>query len=520
MGWSTRGAAVGGGIGDGVSRTVVGALVLLAASCASRPDARAELGPAWEAAGANRAALVLALESAPAAERDDLAYLARQSAWRSFWPTFEGAQVRDAAVVSADLLRSHVGLGHEARRTFPWAAALDDDTFRRYVLAYRMTTERLADWRTPLWSDTELRPLVDAFAERFRAADGDAARDLVFREMLHELNTGWVGRRVPYAPRGMPDLGPLEAVAQGTGRCTDETNTLVAVLRTFGIAATGVRVVAWPEAADNHTWTAVFDPVTGEWLDVDSGQGGAVDDPAYFHRFVRDPAKKVAKVWWVTPGEEEASRARVALRRDEVVPPAVAKYLVAKPVTDRTERYAEVADLVRAGVPSGAMVWLAVWNSGTWRPVAGARADAAGDVTFPRVGCEVRYRLMTWTRDGPAYVSPVLVCHAGGAVEESPADPGDEAALIESAALERMQRGDYRAAKAALLRANAARPGRPDTLYNLACACARLGARTEALDWLERAVAAGWSNVAHVRSDPDLEPLRQDARFRRIVGGE
>ncbi len=54
-------------------------------------------------------------------------------------------------------------------------------------------------------------------------------------------------------------------------------------------------------------------------------------------------------------------------------------------------------------------------------------------------------------------------------------------------------------------------------LYNLGCAYALKGEKTRALDFLEKAVEAGWSNREWMTGDPDLESLRGDPRFEALA---
>jgi hypothetical protein len=53
--------------------------------------------------------------------------------------------------------------------------------------------------------------------------------------------------------------------------------------------------------------------------------------------------------------------------------------------------------------------------------------------------------------------------------------------------------------------------------YNIASALAQLGRTDEALDALDRAIALGFDDLAHLRHDPDLEPLRAIDRFQAII---
>ena len=54
--------------------------------------------------------------------------------------------------------------------------------------------------------------------------------------------------------------------------------------------------------------------------------------------------------------------------------------------------------------------------------------------------------------------------------------------------------------------------------YNAACAYAAAGKRQEALEALDRAVAAGFRAKQYILEDDDLKDLRQEARFVQIVG--
>jgi tetratricopeptide (TPR) repeat protein len=59
--------------------------------------------------------------------------------------------------------------------------------------------------------------------------------------------------------------------------------------------------------------------------------------------------------------------------------------------------------------------------------------------------------------------------------------------------------------------------GRPNVLYNLACAYALSGRKDEALDRLGKAVEAGFGPRATIEGDEDLASLRAEARFAEIV---
>lgn len=60
-------------------------------------------------------------------------------------------------------------------------------------------------------------------------------------------------------------------------------------------------------------------------------------------------------------------------------------------------------------------------------------------------------------------------------------------------------------------------PGDADMLYNLACAYCLLDDDDRSATALLRAFKAGFSDIEHMRSDPDLQGLREHPTFRRIL---
>jgi zinc protease len=54
-------------------------------------------------------------------------------------------------------------------------------------------------------------------------------------------------------------------------------------------------------------------------------------------------------------------------------------------------------------------------------------------------------------------------------------------------------------------------------LYNMACAYALLKDKPKALEYLEKAVDAGWDDAAHTKVDSDLEILREEPEFQRLI---
>lgn len=53
--------------------------------------------------------------------------------------------------------------------------------------------------------------------------------------------------------------------------------------------------------------------------------------------------------------------------------------------------------------------------------------------------------------------------------------------------------------------------------YNIACNYALLGEKEQALKWLEKAFEMNFLNLQHARADSDLESLRSDPRYQKLV---
>jgi non-specific serine/threonine protein kinase len=60
------------------------------------------------------------------------------------------------------------------------------------------------------------------------------------------------------------------------------------------------------------------------------------------------------------------------------------------------------------------------------------------------------------------------------------------------------------------------RPKEANVLYNGACTFCLMKKKTEALDALRRAWAAGWTDPNWVRKDPDLAMLHGDPEFEQL----
>ncbi len=80
--------------------------------------------------------------------------------------------------------------------------------------------------------------------------------------------------------------------------------------------------------------------------------------------------------------------------------------------------------------------------------------------------------------------------------------------------------GDKESATRELGRAITLRPNDANVLYNAACTYGVLQMKTEAMDRLKMAKAAGWRNMDWIARDPDLKCLHDDPEFKQFVTEE
>jgi len=82
-----------------------------------------------------------------------------------------------------------------------------------------------------------------------------------------------------------------------------------------------------------------------------------------------------------------------------------------------------------------------------------------------------------------------------------------------------LQAGDRDGAMRRAERAAALDPDDPYTTYGLACIYSRLGEIDKSVVALESAIGCGFGHKAWIENDGDLDPIRGDARFQKLLDG-
>jgi len=80
-----------------------------------------------------------------------------------------------------------------------------------------------------------------------------------------------------------------------------------------------------------------------------------------------------------------------------------------------------------------------------------------------------------------------------------------------------INKDDLETARALLLQQSSIDPSHPFPLYNLACISALLNDLSTSVDFLKKAIEAGYSNVVHLEEDKDLDAIRNERKYKEVV---
>lgn len=116
------------------------------------------------------------------------------------------------------------------------------------------------------------------------------------------------------------------------------------------------------------------------------------------------------------------------------------------------------------------------------------------------------------------YLTLVLaMLTASGDTDQAPQHPDLSWSQLAKAARVAHAVKDYDAAIAAYRAMLAQQPTDVGSRYNLACSLARSGKADEAVAELERAITAGFSDIAFIKADADLENISEHAAMPRLL---
>ena len=212
------------------------------------------LDQALAKAGTNAAELQKALDEAPAAQKEGMAFLI------AYMPE------RDLQELTAAFLLENAAYAYKAREQYPWAKAVPDSIFFNEVLPYVSLNEKRENWRPEFYE--RFSKYVAGCTTVFEAID--SINRNVRDEVLVDYNT----------EREKPDQAPFESMRQHMASCTGLSIILTDAFRAVGIPSRVAGTPNWHDERGNHNWTEVW--ADGKWYFTEYYFPGQLDNAWFF----------------------------------------------------------------------------------------------------------------------------------------------------------------------------------------------------------------------------------------------
>ncbi|MCT4589992.1 MAG: transglutaminase-like domain-containing protein [Carboxylicivirga sp.] len=195
------------------------------------------LDKAIATAGENAPEINKALESAPAHQKEAVAFLI------AYMPE------RDLKSLSADFILENTDYAFMARDQFEWAKAIPDSIFFNDVLPYASLNERRDNWRKDFYERfskyvKDCKTITEAI---------DSVNKNIRDELIVDYNT----------KRKKPDQSPYESMEQNMASCTGLSILLTDAFRAVGIPSRIGGTPNWHDKRGNHNWNEVW--IDGQW---------------------------------------------------------------------------------------------------------------------------------------------------------------------------------------------------------------------------------------------------------------
>lgn len=263
----------------------------------------------------------------------------------------EHISIVDLINITPEDLANHIKYSYKTKDLMPWGKSIPETIFMDYVLFHKVAQEPFEPYKTILFP--KIAPLI-----------GQAK---TIREAALIVNK-WLGEQVFFRPSSSWDLGPLQLLGRGFGRCEELAILAVSALRSVAIPARIAWTPAWRHTDGNHAWVEVYlDDGKWHFLDATSIQGDF--DRPWFIPIL----PYVSVVWTVSPSAKNCSRNTTPGEGF---------------LCNETENYTKTGTInitvidARTHSPLKVFVRLLVWNGGRLRPVIGGKTDEKGTIQF------------------------------------------------------------------------------------------------------------------------------------------
>ena len=200
---------------------------------------------------------------------------------------FSYMPLNDLADYDGNFYLKHVRTTIKAQNEIDWAGKIPENTFKHFVLPYRINNENLDTARVVFYNELKER-----------------VKGMSMYDAAIEVNH-WCHAPVEYSSAAGRTSSPLATMKTAYGRCGEESTFAVAAMRSVCIPARQVYTPRWAHSDDNHAWVEVW--ADGEWYFL----GACEPEPVLNFGWFNDPASRAmlvhARVFGEYEGDEEVN---------------------------------------------------------------------------------------------------------------------------------------------------------------------------------------------------------------------
>nr|WP_281310764.1 transglutaminase-like domain-containing protein [Flavobacterium flavigenum] len=254
----------------------------------------------------------------------------------------------DLKNITAQFLIDNIDKAFEIREKSPFCKNLSDADFYEYILPYRVSTEKLENWRTLVLNNFTKAQLDSIY--NFSTVLAATA----YVNKIYEKRFSFGGNRY-FKEKKVRSYSEL--LKDKLGKCDDMCNLMVLVLRALGIPS-GSDYIRYKRASNDvgHSWCFILDTKTKHYYPFDPlSENG----PGFFNLPYKN-APLVSRNQFAILSENSIKNDQSIIYHD----------LFEDNSKTVTNEYFETTDLV---IPLNKKLqeplYLSIWNNGWWKPI-------------------------------------------------------------------------------------------------------------------------------------------------------
>jgi len=304
-----------------------------------------------------------------------------------FGLTTNQTQVMDYHVITADYLIENIELAFDVWHKSKWCRKLNYDEFCEYILPYRVTAEKLTNWRPEL---------KKRYAHLADSMDLDQSNPIEAAAALNIEVKNWAKLENVYY-NNIKIRNALELYADKKGICDDLSNYITAAGRAIGIPLIQDNNPIWANYLYGHKWSLVKD-TTGKDLYFLAAEGMPGLRPFWDHK----PSKILRYTYKIQP-----QTLPMLVTDQDTIPYDFSSNCY----IDVTDKYLNCSTLRVPLSVKDKFAYLFVFNGGAWLP-AWWGPIVNGEAVFDKMITNVLYCIATYSNGEYHYIGDPFVFSA------------------------------------------------------------------------------------------------------------